>query len=243
MRTIRSIFAILFLAGLPGLAAATAPEGAAVEVQAMTARELIEAGGLPMIVLGLLSVAALAFVIYLAVVLRMQAVFPRGFLGELRAALEAGRADEARLLCGRQATAIGAIAGTALAFTQRHPDPDPTLLKEMIEGEGSRQAAQFQNQTHYLLDIAVIAPMVGLLRTVMGMLQAFNAVALDIAKVRPMVLAGGVSQALVTTAAGLLVGIPAMAFYAFFRGRVARLVATLETGSAEILSLLTERRS
>lgn len=234
---------LLSLLLVVGASAAMAEDPAIEEPQALTLWELVQTGRLPMVALGVLSVAALAFVIYLAVVLRTGAVFPRGFLADLRTAVEAGRVDEARMQCSRETSAIGAIAGAALAFAQRHPDPDPNLLKEMIEGEGSRQAAQFQNQTQYLLDIAVIAPMVGLLGTVMGMLTAFNAVALDIARARPMVLAGGVSQALVTTAAGLIVGIPAMAFYAYFRGRVSRLIALLETGSAEILSLLTERRS
>ena len=112
-----------------------------------------------------------------------------------------------------------------------------------MEGEGSRQASLMQNQIQYLQDIAVIAPMIGLLGTVLGMLEAFNAVALDIAKAKPMVLAAGVSKALITTAAGLMVGIPAMMAYAYFRGRVTRLLAELETVSAELLASLTRPRS
>jgi biopolymer transport protein ExbB len=107
--------------------------------------------------------------------------------------------------------------------------PDPGLLREIVEGEGGRQATIIQNQTQYLLDIAVIAPMVGLLGTVMGMLKAFNAVALDLAKAKPMLLAGGVSQALITTVAGLIVAIPAMMAYAYFRGRTSRIVSDLES--------------
>ena len=85
--------------------------------------------------------------------------------------------------------------------------------------------------------------MVGLLGTVLGMLRAFNAVALDIAKAKPMILAAGVSQALVTTAAGLMVGIPAMIFYAWFRGRSARLIGLLETHTADLLTLMVQERS
>jgi biopolymer transport protein ExbB len=136
---------------------------------------------------------------------------------------------------------MAAIASAGLTFLDN--TSDPTLLKEIIEGEGGRQAAQMQSQTQYLLDIAVIAPMLGLLGTVLGMMQAFNAVALDIARARPMVLADGVSKALVTTAAGLFIGIPAMAFYAFFRGRVSRLVALLESHSADLVVLLSNRKA
>ena len=209
---------------------------------ALTTMELVRTGGIPMIALAVLSVLALAFILYLFIILRIESVFPRGFLRDLREAIQAERMEEARSICGKDRSAIAAIADVGLGFVKRHPSPDAGLLKEMIEGEGSRQAAQLQNQTQYLLDIAVIAPMVGLLGTVIGMLTAFNAVALDIAQARPMVLAGGVVQALVTTAAGLIVGIPAMAFYAYFRGRVSKLVALLETGSAEVMTLLTERR-
>jgi len=85
--------------------------------------------------------------------------------------------------------------------------------------------------------------MVGLLGTVFGMLRAFSAVALDIAKARPMVLAGGVSQALVTTAFGLIVGIPAMVFYAYFRRRASNLVSHLEAASTDVLTALLSKRS
>lgn len=233
----------LIAIGMCGWTAVARAEELAEEPAAMTAMEIFRAGGILMVVLGVVSVAGLAYIFYLAAVLRTGAVFPRGFLRDFRETVEADRLEEARALCGRDRSAMAAIAELGLRFIKRHPKPDPVLLKEMIEGEGARQAAHLQDQTQYLLDIGVIAPMIGLLGTVMGMLRAFNAVALDIAKARPMVLAGGVSQALVTTAAGLMVGIPAMAFYAFFRGRVSRLVALLETGAAEILTLFTERRS
>ena len=130
----------------------------------------------------------------------------------------------------------------ALDYAERADEADAGLLKEIMEGEGSRQAGLIQNQIQYLLDIAVIAPMIGLLGTVMGMLKAFNSVALDIAKAKPMVLAAGVSQALITTAAGLIVGIPAMIFYAYFRGRTSKLVSNLEAVSAEFLAVLAQRK-
>jgi biopolymer transport protein ExbB len=115
------------------------------------------------------------------------------------------------------------------------------MLKEMIEDEGSRQAIAVQGQSQYLMDVAVIAPMVGLLGTVFGMIKAFNVVSLDLAKAKPMLLAAGVAEALITTAAGLIIGIPAMAFYAYFRGRSTRLVSRLESVSTEVLTLLLRK--
>ena len=233
--------AALVLAAAAAATARAAEAAPAAVRETMTLAEMLRTGGWPMYALGVLSVAALAFVIYFAVVLRKEAVVPRDFLRDLRDAVLAGRREEARAMCERRSSALASIAGVALGYLRRTEAPDPGLLKEMIEGEGSRQASIIQNQTQYLMDIAVISPMVGLLGTVLGMLKAFNAVALDIAKAKPMVLAAGVSQALITTAAGLIVGIPAMACYAYFRGRGSKLIARLEASAAELLLLLTTR--
>lgn len=209
----------------------------------MTFSEILKTGGWLMYVLGVMSIAALAFILYFFLVLRQDAVVPREFQRDLKDLLVAGRTDEARLASERNRSALAAVTATALSYVQRVDKTDPALLKDIIEGEGGRQAAIIQSQTQYLLDIAVVAPMVGLLGTVLGMLQSFNVVALDLAKAKPMLLAAGVSQALITTAAGLFVGIPAMLFYAYFRGRVAKLISMLEAGSAEFLTLVITREA
>jgi biopolymer transport protein ExbB len=209
----------------------------------MTMKEIIATGGVLMYVLFAMSVIGVALTLYFLMVLRENQVAPRSLVLELRLALGAGRVDEALAVCERSRSPAAAIARKALEHTRSADgDVDLALLREIIEGEGGRQATTIQNQIQYLQDIAVIAPMVGLLGTVLGMLTAFNAVALDIAKAKPMVLAAGVSQALITTAAGLIVGIPAMIAYAYFRGRAARLVSGLEALSADLLSQLMRKR-
>ena len=132
---------------------------------------------------------------------------------------------------------------TAMTYLDEVGDVDPGVLKDVIEGEGARQAEEIQGQTQYLMDIAAIAPMIGLLGTVFGMLQAFSSVALDIAKAKPVLLAAGVSKALVTTAFGLIVGIPAMLFYAYFRRRSSKMVSVLELASMDVLTKLVSKRS
>ena len=206
----------------------------------MTWREIIETGGWLMYVLGAMSVAALALILYFLVTLRREQVIPRRFLEGVRGLIRDGRVVEAQNACRADTSAIAAILGSALDYVLRTNRADAGLLREIVEGEGGRQATIIQNQTQYLLDIAVIAPMVGLLGTVMGMLTAFNAVALDLAKAKPMLLAGGVSQALITTVAGLLVAIPAMIAYAYFRGRTSRLISDLEKTSADLLTLIVK---
>ncbi len=211
--------------------------------ESMTLMEIIQTGGWIMYVLGLMSIVGLAFVVYFLVVLRPERVAPKSFVLDMRRLLATGEYDQARFLCRNQPSPAAAVALAALDYQERVSVADPGMLKEIIEGEGSRQAADIQQQTTYLLDVGVIAPMVGLLGTVLGMLTAFNAVALDLARARPIYLAAGVSQALVTTAAGLLVGIPAMIFYAYFRGRAGKLIARLEAVSADLLTELTTGES
>ena len=95
--------------------------------------------------------------------------------------------------------------------------------------EGGRIAARAYAAADWLADIAAIAPLVGLLGTVLGMFQAFGGIASDVsAGAKPVVLAQGVSQAIVTTIIGLVVAIPSLVAYAFFRRRAQNRVAELE---------------
>ena len=97
------------------------------------------------------------------------------------------------------------------------------------EAEGSRIARRLQAAVEWLADIAAIAPLVGLLGTVLGMFQAFGGIASDVAAgAKPVVLAQGVSQAIVTTIFGLVVAIPSLVAYAFFRRRAEKRIAELE---------------
>jgi biopolymer transport protein ExbB len=195
-----------------------------------------------MYVLGALSFLTVAFVIYFFIVLRASQTAPRPLRRELQDKIRGGSIDEARKSCEYRKCPLSAVVLSALDYFQESPDADPVLLREVMQGEGGRQAEAIQGQTQYLHDIAVISPMIGLLGTVFGMLRAFSSVALHIAQAKPVALAGGVSQALITTAFGLIVGIPAMMFYAYFRRRASKLVSLLEAASADVLTSLLSRR-
>ena len=118
----------------------------------------------------------------------------------------------------------------------------PSALKRLEtakdrEAEGRRIAARLHAAVDWLADIAAIAPLVGLLGTVLGMFRAFGGIAADVsAGAKPMVLAQGVSQAIVRTIFGLAVAIPCLVAYAFFRRRAQRRIAELETAVEELLS-------
>jgi biopolymer transport protein ExbB len=132
-----------------------------------------------------------------------------------------------------QATAR--IVNRVLNFLERHPDADGESIKVVAEAEGNRIAAALNQRVLYIMDVGVLSPMLGLFGTVVGILNSFGHIAAEASPMRTMLLAGGVSQALVATAAGLTVGITAMAFYAYFRGRVGHLVSILE-GEATLLT-------
>ncbi len=208
----------------------------AVATKDMSMKEIFDRGGVLMYFLSALSIIGLAFVIYFIAVLRREALIPSRFVAGLTALLREGKYSEARAACHANTSAIAAVMEPALEYTVRsNGKPDSALLREVIEGEGARQATLMQNQTMYLQDIAVIAPMIGLLGTVWGMLKAFNVVATDMARAKPLELAGGVSLSLITTCAGLVVAIPAMAGYFVFRNRAGRLVAELEVVTAKLI--------
>lgn len=212
--------------------------------QQMSLEQIIRTGGPLMYVLAVMSVVALTFVFFFLITLRVGQIAPTALKRELTDKMRAGQLDEVRALCGLKACPLSSVALTAINYVQSVQDPESSVMKDLIEGEGARHAVILQGRTQYLLDVAVIAPMVGLLGTVLGMLEAFNTVALDLAKAKPMLLAAGVSKALITTAGGLMVGIPAMVAYAFFRGRVSKLVSHLEVAAADVLTaLIGERKS
>ena len=101
--------------------------------------------------------------------------------------------------------------------------------------EGGRIAERVFAAVDWLADIAAIAPLVGLLGTVLGMFQAFGGIAADVsAGAKPVVLAQGVSQAIVTPIFGLVVAIPSLAMHAIFRRRASRLIAALEEKADEV---------
>ncbi len=230
---------VWWMSAMTGWAQTTGEVAPAPEM--LTFQQLMRMGGLLMYGLVALSVLGLALIVYYAVVLRVRNIAPTAQALRLRELLKEQRRRDARELCAQEPTALAAVTAAGLDFLKENPNVKSGMLKEIMESEGSRQAGRMQNMIHYLLDLSAVAPMVGLLGTVIGMLKAFNSVAFDLAKARPMELAGGVGQALITTIAGLIVAIPAMMAYSWFRGRVIKLTGRLEGASTDLLAILENR--
>lgn len=219
-------------------AAEAAPAAAKASASAMSLRQAWEYGGWIMWVLGAVSIFALAMVFYFMTTLRSNAIVPHALLADILAKIRGNEVNEARRLCDRQPCPLASVVLAALDCLRNVPQCDVSLLRDAAESEGARQAESIQGQTEFLLDIATIAPLLGLLGTVLGMLTAFGSVATDVASAKPVVLATGVSQAIVTTIFGLIVAIPCMAFYAWFRRRAARQISNLEAAASEVVTAL-----
>jgi biopolymer transport protein ExbB len=217
---------------------APAPEKAPAK-ETPTLWSILEMGGPVMYVLYALSLVTVALIAFHFLSLSLSNVMPAPFVAKVRDMLEKKRFSEAAMYCAQHKSAISSIARAGIEnASKKH-----VFLVEAMNSEGARQASRLWQQISYLADISVIAPMCGLLGTVTGMLWTFRelayARALGAGQINPVELAGGIFQALITTAVGLPIGIVATAFYSVFRGMVQRLVVSLEEASDRFADLIS----
>jgi len=208
--------------------------------QGMTLLAAWNCGGPLMWVLAGISVVVLAIALYLLVSQRSGAIAPTALVSDVFNRLRRGDSAEARRLAERSPSAFSDLTIAALDAFVGKTSVTPERLSQSIETAGEHIADRMHASVDWLADLAAIAPLVGLLGTVLGMYQAFGGIASDLAaNARPVVLAQGVSQAIVTTVFGLMVAIPALAAHAFFRRRTVRRVAQLESLAVELESVFS----
>jgi biopolymer transport protein ExbB len=142
-------------------------------------------------------------------------------------------------ISSRHSEAVARVVQRTLDFATKNPNASYETVREIAETEGSAQAASLQHRTVYLADIGMLSPMIGLLGTVVGIINSFGVLASgNMSQSRDVLLAAGVSEALVATATGLILGIIAMGFYSLFRNRVQSLISDLEIASAHVVGLI-----
>jgi len=201
---------------------------------------LIESGGWVMIPLAVLSVLTGMLVLVYLFTLRRGAILSVHYMNTADVLLK--KRDYLGLLAisNRHGEAIARVVQRTLDFATKNPNATLETIREIAETEGQSQASALQHKPVYLADIGMLAPMVGLLGTVVGIIHSFGVLGSTQAGSgsRDLLLAGGVSEALVATAAGLVIGIIAMSFYAVFRNRVQRMISDLEVASAHIVALI-----
>ncbi len=208
-----------------------------------TVLKLLQAGGWVMIPLVLASVLTLALILACIISLRRSSVVTHRFMETAEALLR--KRDYLGLIAvsNRHSSAIARITSRTLDFATKHPSAPPSAIRDVAETEGGRVASSLNQRIIFLADIATLSPMLGLLGTVVGIINSFGVLASNTTQPRQMLLAGGVAQALVTTAAGLIIGIAAMAFYSLFRGRVSSMISDLEAATTHILNIIASQRA
>ncbi len=186
-----------------------------------------------------LSVFSLMLVVVFFLTIRKGAVVSNGYMATADALLR--KRDYLGLLAvsNRHGEAIARVVQKVLEFTTKNPGADFQQVREIAETEGTRVASSLNNKVTYLADIGTMAPLIGLLGTVIGIVRSFSALGADLGSARYVQLSKGVSEALINTAGGLAIGIPALIFYAFFRGRAQRLISELESAVTHVLALLS----
>lgn len=199
-------------------------------------RALLKAGGvIGYIIIGL-SIAMVAAVIEHLLSIRRESIMPRAQAEELYKQISAGQLQQADQLCTQHPTFLSFVVRAGLQEASFGYE----LMEKAMEDAAVEQAARLARKIEYLSVIAALAPMLGLMGTVWGMIQAF---AEFTAKANPMPadFAPAISEALVTTLFGLCVAIPALAAYAWFRNRIDEFVAETTLLAEHIISPL--RRS
>lgn len=195
--------------------------------------DLIERGGWVMYPILCCSLAALAIIMERTWALRRHRVIPRSLVGSINDLLVRRQFNEAAFLCqdGQSSAARLIKQGLKMVGQSR------AYFKDVMEEVGRRESSFLASHLELLGVIASISPLLGLLGTVSGMINAFAAVA-QAGMGNPGLLAGGIGQALLTTAAGLVVAIPVMVIHRLLIGRVETLTTDLEDLGSDLLEAL-----
>lgn len=197
--------------------------------------ELIKAGGWVMLPLLILAVLAMAIIIERFWSLRRNEVLPPGLGEEVREWARSRQLDASHIEVLRRNSALGELLAAALDMRFRPRE----LIKERVEDVGRHVMHQLERFMNTLGTIASVAPLLGLLGTVFGMIQMFLKI-LTVGLGDVNQLAGGIGQALISTAGGLCVAIPAVMFHRYFRGRIAEYIVEMEKQAMALLDTIDE---
>jgi biopolymer transport protein ExbB len=200
--------------------------------------ELILAGGPMMVPIGLCSIVALAFLVERLTALSPSRLVPANFKEGLAAALELGDKQALAYCEQRPQAAIARVLAPAL---RRWNEPR-IEIERAAEAAGGREIGVLTRRLRAFVVVTTISPLLGLLGTVIGIIQAFQVLSLTKGMGKPEMLAGGISQALVTTAAGLCVAIPSQVIYYWLRAKVDRFAGNIEILFADVLGRKLDAR-
>lgn len=199
--------------------------------------DIVRGGGVLMIPIAFCSLVLVAFVFERTASLRRGRVIPRPFVSRFMQQMRDGELDrdKALALCLESGSPVADVFAGAVRKWGR-----PAVeVEQAIIDAGERATNGLRRYLRILNGVATVSPLLGLLGTVVGMIRAFNAIATSDAMGRPELLANGISQALLTTAAGLTVAIPALICYMFFVSRVDRLIIDIDALGQELVQMIS----
>lgn len=200
--------------------------------------EIVEAGGWLMLPIIACSIVALAITIERFWTLQKERVTPKYLTAKIWQWNKDGKLDENRILQIRKSSPLGRILAAGL-LNQYY---DREIMKESIEETGRHVTYELQRFLNTLGTIAAISPLLGLLGTVIGMIQVFSVIT-NVGVGDPGELAGGISKALITTAAGLTVAIPSLFFVRYFRRKVDGLIVGMEEEAIKLVEVMHGERN
>lgn len=195
--------------------------------------ELVKAGGWLMFPIIACSVIAMAIVAERLWSYQRKKVLPDHLLAQIWQLFKADKLTSAHVTSIRSSSPLGRVLAAGLANMNHSRE----AMKEAIEEEGHQVVHEMERYLNTLGTIASISPLLGLLGTVIGMIKVFTAIT-TAGVGNPAVLAGGISEALITTAAGLSVAIPSLIFHRYLTGRVDRYVMAMEEQALKLVAVL-----
>jgi len=199
--------------------------------------ELIKSGGWIMLPIVLCSIIAVAIIAERLWTLRASRISPPLLLGQVWRWVQAKQMDKDKFNQLREGSPLGQILAAGLANSRYGRE----MMKESIQEAGSKVVNELERYLTPLGTIAAITPLLGLLGTVLGMIEIFGAF-MNSGMANAPQLAGGIAKALVTTAAGLIVAIPAVFFHRFLQRRVDELVVNMEQEAIKLVEVVQGNR-
>ena len=204
--------------------------------QAASLLDILVLGGWVMIPLVLLSVLTIYLLIERLITIRQASSNPEVITERVREYVRNGNVQSAIQYCDDKDVPITRILKKGLERLGR----PISEIQDAVQAAGKHETFDLEKRTNLLASIAGIAPMLGFFGTVVGMIKAFQQIQDLQGNVNPSVLAGGIWEALITTAAGLLVGILALFSYNFLMGRIRRISNDMERSASDFIDLLQE---
>ncbi len=199
--------------------------------------EIVQSGGWLMLPIILCSIIALAIIGERLWSLQRKRITPKHLVAQIWHLHAKGQLTPEQIESVRKGSPLGRILAAGLA-NMKH---DREIMKESIEETGRHVVHELERYLNSLGTIAAITPLLGLLGTVIGMIKVFSVITSQ-GVGNPAVLAGGISEALITTAAGLSVAIPSLMFYRYFRGLIDGLVVFMEQEAIKLVEVIHGER-